>query len=59
MISPVFLSRTIPFTPNEPPRSWSSRRAKPQAEYDARIKEIATTGDRFVGQVYQELKGTR
>jgi cyclase len=33
--------------------------AKPQAEYDARIKEIATTGDRFVGQVYMELKGTR
>jgi len=30
--------------------------AKPQAEYDARIKEIATTGDRFVGQVYMELK---
>jgi hypothetical protein len=30
--------------------------AKPQAEYDARIKEIATTGDRFVGQVYAELK---
>jgi glyoxylase-like metal-dependent hydrolase (beta-lactamase superfamily II) len=33
--------------------------AKPQAEYDARIKEVATTGDRFVGQVYMELKGAR
>jgi glyoxylase-like metal-dependent hydrolase (beta-lactamase superfamily II) len=33
--------------------------AKPQAEYDARIKEIATTGERFVGQVYMELKGAR
>ena len=33
--------------------------AKPQAEYDARIQQIAQTGDRFVGQVYMELKGTR
>ena len=31
--------------------------AKPQAEYDARIQQVAQTGDRFVGQVYAELKG--
>ena len=30
--------------------------AKPAAEFSSRIKEIGTTDDRFVGQVYQELK---
>jgi cyclase len=30
--------------------------AKPAAEFDSRIKDIGTTEDRFVGQVYAELK---
>jgi len=30
--------------------------AKPTADYDAKVPEIGTTGDRFVGQVYAELK---
>jgi cyclase len=30
--------------------------AKPASEFTARIKEVGTTEDRFVGQVYQELK---
>ena len=30
--------------------------AKPAAEFSSRIKEIGTTDDRFVGQVYAELK---
>lgn len=30
--------------------------AKPLADLDARVKEIGTTGDRFLGQVYAELK---
>ena len=30
--------------------------AKPAAEFSSRIKEIGTTDDRFVGQVYMELK---
>lgn len=30
--------------------------AKPLADLDARVKEVGTTGDRFLGQVYAELK---
>ncbi|MEO8050394.1 MAG: MBL fold metallo-hydrolase [Acidobacteriota bacterium] len=30
--------------------------AKPAAEFSSRVKEIGTTDDRFVGQVYAELK---
>ena len=30
--------------------------AKPAAEFSARIKEVGTTEDRFVGQVYAEVK---
>ena len=30
--------------------------AKPTSEYDAKVPVIGTTGDRFVGQVYAELK---
>ena len=33
--------------------------AKPTAEYDARVPGVGTTGDRFVGQLYAELKGTK
>ena len=31
--------------------------AKPLADLDARVKDAGTTGDRFLGQVYAELKG--
>jgi cyclase len=31
--------------------------AKPQADYDAKVLQPGTTGDRFVGQVYAELGG--
>jgi cyclase len=30
--------------------------AKPLAELDAKVQQVATTGDRFVGQLYAELK---
>jgi glyoxylase-like metal-dependent hydrolase (beta-lactamase superfamily II) len=30
--------------------------AKPLADLDARVQQVATTGDRFVGQLYAELK---
>ena len=30
--------------------------AKPLADLDARVQQIGTTGDRFLGQVYAELK---
>jgi cyclase len=30
--------------------------AKPTADYDSKIQQIGTTGDRFVGQLYAELK---
>ena len=30
--------------------------AKPLAEFDGRVQQVATTGDRFVGQLYAELK---
>jgi cyclase len=30
--------------------------AKPTADYDARVPGVGTTGDRFVGQLYAELK---
>jgi len=30
--------------------------AKPLAEFDAKVQQVATTGDRFVGQLYAELK---
>jgi len=30
--------------------------SKPTADYDAHVQEVATTGDRFVGQLYAELK---
>jgi len=33
--------------------------AKPLADLDARVKEVGTTGDRFLGQVYAELKAAR
>jgi glyoxylase-like metal-dependent hydrolase (beta-lactamase superfamily II) len=31
--------------------------AKPTADYDAKIPGVGTTGERFVGQLYAELKG--
>ena len=33
--------------------------AKVTADYDAKVEQAGTTGDRFVGQVYGELKGTK
>jgi len=30
--------------------------AKPTADYDAKVQQPAATGDRFVGQLYAELK---
>ena len=33
--------------------------AKPLADLDAKVKEVGTTGDRFLGQVYAELKAAR
>jgi cyclase len=33
--------------------------AKPTADFDAKVQQPGTTGDRFVGQVYAELKGSR
>jgi len=33
--------------------------AKVTADYDAKVEQAGTTGDRFVGQVYAELKGTK
>jgi cyclase len=33
--------------------------AKPTAAYDARVPGVGTTGDRFVGQLYAELKAGR
>jgi hypothetical protein len=33
--------------------------AKPTSEYDARVPQPAQTGDRFVGQLYAEIKGAR
>jgi len=30
--------------------------AKPTADFDAKVQQPGTTGDRFVGQVYAELK---
>jgi len=33
--------------------------AKPTADYDSKVQEIGTTGTRFVGQLYAELKGAR
>jgi cyclase len=33
--------------------------AKPTSEYDARVPQAAQTSDRFVGQLYAEIKGTR
>lgn len=33
--------------------------AKPTADYDAKVPGVGTTGERFIGQVYAELKGGR
>jgi len=33
--------------------------AKPTSEYDARVPQAAQTSDRFVGQLYAEIKGGR
>ena len=33
--------------------------AKPQADYDAKVPQPGTTGDRFVGQLYAELTGAK
>jgi hypothetical protein len=33
--------------------------AKPASDYAAKIQEPGTTEDRFIGQVYAELKGSR
>jgi len=30
--------------------------AKPTSEFDAKVQQAGTTGDRFVGQLYAELK---
>ena len=31
--------------------------AKPLAEFDAKVDQPGTTGDRFIGQLYAELGG--
>ena len=33
--------------------------AKVTADYDAKVEQAGTTGERFIGQVYAELKGTK
>jgi cyclase len=33
--------------------------ARPTADYDARVPSAATTSDRFVGQLYAEIKGAK
>jgi cyclase len=33
--------------------------AKPTSEYDARVPQAAQTADRFIGQLYAEIKGAR
>jgi hypothetical protein len=33
--------------------------AKPTSEYDARVPQPGQTADRFVGQLYAEIKGAR
>jgi glyoxylase-like metal-dependent hydrolase (beta-lactamase superfamily II) len=33
--------------------------AKPLADFDSRVQQAGTTGDRFLGQVYADLKATR
>ena len=33
--------------------------AKPTSEYDAKVPQAGTTGERFVGQLYAELSGAR
>ena len=33
--------------------------AKVTADYDAKVEQAGTTGDRFIGQLYAELKGTK
>lgn len=33
--------------------------SKPTADYDSKVPGVGTTGDRFVGQVYAELKAAR
>jgi glyoxylase-like metal-dependent hydrolase (beta-lactamase superfamily II) len=33
--------------------------SKPTSEYDARVPQAAQTSDRFVGQLYAEIKGAR
>jgi hypothetical protein len=33
--------------------------AKPTADYDTKVPGVGTTADRFVGQLYAELKGGR
>jgi hypothetical protein len=30
--------------------------AKPAADYDSKVQQPGTTGDRFIGQLYAELK---
>jgi len=30
--------------------------AKPTADYDSKVPGVGTTGERFIGQVYAELK---
>jgi cyclase len=32
--------------------------AKPTADFDAKVTGVGTTGDRFIGQLYAELKGS-
>jgi hypothetical protein len=33
--------------------------AKPAKDYDAKVPEVGTTDDRFVGQLYAELTAAR
>jgi hypothetical protein len=33
--------------------------AKPTADYDAKVQQAAMTGERFIGQVYAELKAEK
>ena len=33
--------------------------AKPTADYDAKVPQPGTTGERFIGQFYAEIKGAR
>jgi hypothetical protein len=33
--------------------------AKPNADFDAKVQQAGTTGERFITQLYAELKGAK